>query len=209
MTQPGGGVGVRAGVAERMRVWMLQEAREVRSAAERLEGDGPDAAFGLLAGCTRLVAVTGIGTSGLVAAKLAATFTSSGTAAVFLHAGDALHGGLGLVGETDVAIAVSKSGRTAETLLVVDALRCAGVSVIALTGAPDSPLAEAADAVLDASVTAEACPLGVSATASSTVALTMGHALAMALAARRGWSLRDLARAHPAGALGRATREER
>lgn len=79
MTPTGGGVGVRAGVAERMRVWMLQEAREVRSAAERLEGDGADAAFGLLAGCTRLVAVTGIGTSGLVAAKLAATFTSSGT----------------------------------------------------------------------------------------------------------------------------------
>ncbi|WST90254.1 SIS domain-containing protein [Streptomyces anulatus] len=129
--------------------------------------------------------------------------------AVFLHAGDALHGGLGIVGETDVAIAVSKSGRTAETLQVVDALACACVPVIALTGTPDSPLAEAADAVLDASVTAEACPLGVSATASSTVALTMGHALAMALAAQRGWSLRDLARAHPAGALGRATREER
>ncbi|WP_328380512.1 SIS domain-containing protein (plasmid) [Streptomyces sp. NBC_00440] len=208
MTPPPEGIGGRADITAQMRMWMLQEAHEVRSAAERLERAGPAGAFGLLAGCPRLVAVTGVGTSGLVAAKLAATFTSSGTAALFLHASDALHGGLGIVGEADVAIAVSKSGRTAETLLVVDALRGAGVSVIALTGTPDSPLARTADAVLDASVAAEACPLGISATASSTVALAMGHALAMTLATHRGWSLRDLARVHPAGALGSLTREE-
>ncbi|WP_369354952.1 SIS domain-containing protein [Streptomyces sp. cg2] len=185
---------------------MLHEAEAVRRASERLEPHVVVEALELLSACTRLVVCIGTGTSGLVAAKLAATFTVSGTPAVFLYASNALHGGLGLIQTGDIAIVVSNSGRTDETLQVAQRLKELDIPVIALTGDTQAPLAQPADVVLDASVTAEACPLEMVPTASAAVTLAMGDALAMSLAGRRGWSRGDLARVHPAGHLGARAR---
>ncbi|MCY0950461.1 SIS domain-containing protein [Streptomyces sp. H27-S2] len=190
-----------------VRRWMLREADAVRQAAHRLTGPEVGDVLELLEGCTRLVTTVGTGVSGTVAHKLAAAFSSSGTPSVFLHASDALHGMLGVVRPGDVAVVVSNSGHTEETLRVVEHLRAASIPVIALTGDITSPLARAADAVLDASVDAEACPLNALPTASSTVALALGDALAVTLAERRRWSHADLAQSHPAGVLGRTARE--
>jgi arabinose-5-phosphate isomerase len=202
----GASMGAAPGSKETVRELMLCEAQALTWAANRLEPSALDDALALLDSCTRLVMIIGTGVSGIVAAKLAATFTSSGTPALFLHASNALHGGLGVAQIGDVAVAVSNSGQTEETLQVAERLRAAGIPVIALSGNVGSPLAAIADVVLDASVSSEACPLGILPTASSTVALALGDALAMTLAGRRGWTLTDLARVHPAGTLGQAAR---
>lgn len=149
------------------------------------------------------VLVTGVGKSGHIAAKIASTLTSTGTAASFLHPVDGLHGDLGLVGEDDVAILISKSGESTELVELLDHLKRFGVKVIAITGVAESTIGRHSDVVLDAAVDEEACPHDLAPTASTTVALALGDALAVALLEERGFSAEDFARLHPGGALGR------
>jgi arabinose-5-phosphate isomerase len=149
------------------------------------------------------VLISGVGKSGHIAAKIASTLTSTGTAAAFLHPVDGLHGDLGLVSENDVAILISKSGESAELVELLDHLKRFGVKTITITGAPESTLARHSDVVLDAAVDEEACPHDLAPTASTTVALALGDALAVALLEERGFTPEDFARLHPGGALGR------
>ena len=157
----------------------------------------------ILAGCRGKVVVTGIGKSGLICRKIAATFASTGTAATFLHAAEAAHGDFGLVGKGDVILALSHSGEVEEVVRLLPLIERHDLPLIAITGAPQSTLARAADVALDASVPAEACPLGLAPTASTTAALALGDALAVALFQRNGFSEADFAALHPAGSLGR------
>jgi arabinose-5-phosphate isomerase len=157
----------------------------------------------LLLACRGKVVVTGVGKSGLVCRKMAATFASTGTPAFFLHAGEASHGDLGMLVRDDVLIAVSNSGETEEVLHVLPVARRFGIPLIALTGRRESTLARGADVTLDVSVPEEACPLGLAPTASTTVTMALGDALAVALLEERGFSQDDFALLHPAGALGR------
>src|SRR5690606_35757610 len=152
---------------------------------------------------TGRVVVSGLGKSGHIARKIAATLSSTGTSALFLHAAEAIHGDLGMVVRGDVLLAVSRSGDSAELLALLPHLTRLAVPVIALTGNAGSPLARAAAVHLDASVAAEACPLNLAPTASTTAAMAMGDALAAALLAARGFTSDDFARSHPGGALGR------
>ena len=146
---------------------------------------------------------TGIGKSADVARKTVATLNSTGTAAAFLHAADALHGDLGLVSEGDVVMAVSKSGATAELIALLPMLQARDLNLMAMVGRPDSPVGRAASVVLDVSVDQEACPYDLAPTTSSAAQLAMGDALAMALMEARGFSSEDFARHHPGGSLGR------
>lgn len=178
------------------------EAEAVAALVTRL-----DAAF--VAACRCLlqvrgrVVVTGMGKSGHVGGKVAATLASTGTPAFFLHPAEASHGDLGMITRDDAVIALSNSGETAELLALVPTLRRLGVPVVALTGNPGSSLALAATVHLDVSVPAEACPLNLAPTASTTATLAMGDALAVALLELRGFTAEDFARSHPGGALGR------
>lgn len=149
------------------------------------------------------VIVSGIGKSGIIGRKIAATLTSTGTPAVFLHPVEGLHGDLGIVGRGDAAVLISKSGESDELTGLVEYLGRLGVAVIAMTGRPDSSLARAATVVLDCSVAEEACPHDLAPTTSTTVTLALGDALAVALLLRKGFSRDDFARLHPGGALGR------
>src|SRR5699024_936960 len=149
------------------------------------------------------VIVTGMGKSGHIGHKLAATFASTGTPAFFVHPGEASHGDLGMVTPEDAVLAISNSGETAEMLTILPLIKRLNVRLIALTGAPDSTLARAADCHLDISVPREACPLNLAPTASTSAALAMGDALALAISAARGFTAEDFARAHPGGSLGR------
>jgi arabinose-5-phosphate isomerase len=153
--------------------------------------------------CRGRVVCTGMGKSGHIATKIAATFSSTGTAAFFLHPGEASHGDLGMVKDEDVVLMLSNSGETEEILTIVPALKRQGNRIIALTGRPESRLAKVADVHLDVSVPEEACPLGLAPTSSTTAALVMGDALAVALLEARGFTADDFARSHPAGSLGR------
>ena len=147
--------------------------------------------------------VSGIGKSGLIARKIAATFTSTGTPATFLHPVDSLHGDLGIVGRDDVAIVLSKSGASDELFGLVTQLKRLGVPIIALTGDADSPLGRQATVVLDAAVAEEACPETLAPTASTTVSLALGDALAVTLLEVKGFRREDFAALHPGGVLGR------
>ena len=149
------------------------------------------------------VVVSGLGKSGIIGRKIAATLTSTGTPAMFLHPVEGLHGDLGIVGRDDVAILISKSGETEELSALVEFLSRSGVSIIAMTGGTDSSLARAAAVVLDCSVAEEACPMDLAPTTSTTVTLAMGDALAVALLLRRDFGPQDFARLHPGGSLGR------
>jgi arabinose-5-phosphate isomerase len=149
------------------------------------------------------VIVSGVGKSGLIARKIASTFTSTGTAATFLHPVDSLHGDLGIVSRDDIAIILSKSGASDELFGLVNQLKRLGVPIIALTGAADSPLGRQATVVLDASVAEEACPETLAPTASTTVALALGDALAVTLLEVKGFRREDFAALHPGGVLGR------
>lgn len=160
-------------------------------------------ALDLLLGCRGKVVVTGVGKSGIVCRKIAATLASTGTPAFFLHAGEGSHGDLGTLVRGDVLIAVSNSGETQEVLSLLPAARRLGLPLIAVTGGPDSTLGRAADVVLDVSVPEEACPLNLAPTASTTVTMALGDALAIALLEERGFSMEDFAQLHPAGALAR------
>jgi arabinose-5-phosphate isomerase len=147
--------------------------------------------------------VSGMGKSGHIARKIAATLSSTGTPAYFVHPGEASHGDLGMVQGNDVFLALSNSGKTEEILRILPAIKRQGAKLIAMTGHPDSTLAQAADAHLDASVTQEACPLNLAPTASTTAALALGDALAVALLDARGFGPEDFALSHPGGDLGR------
>ena len=149
------------------------------------------------------VVVMGMGKSGHVGRKIAATLASTGTPAFFVHPGEASHGDLGMVTDADIVLALSNSGETDEILAIVPALKRQGNVLIAMTGRPASSLARLADLHLDVSVPAEACPLGLAPTSSTTAALVMGDALAVALLDARGFTAEDFARSHPAGTLGR------
>ena len=153
------------------------------------------------------VIVTGVGKSGDVGRKIAATFTSTGSLALFLNPADALHGDLGMVRDLDVILALSCSGETEELIRLMWALRWFLVPKVAMTGAPQSTLAQRSDVVLSASVPREACPFNLTPTASSTAMLALGDALAMAVLVARGLKVQDFARFHPSGAIGRAVKK--
>ncbi|MDH3451001.1 MAG: KpsF/GutQ family sugar-phosphate isomerase [Gammaproteobacteria bacterium] len=157
----------------------------------------------LMLGCRGRVVVSGMGKSGHIGHKIAATLASTGTPAFFMHPGEASHGDLGMITAADVAMVLSNSGETEELLTVVPLIKRLGVPLIALTGNPASSLATVAEVNLDVSVPKEACPLGLAPTASTTATLAMGDALAVALLESRGFTQEDFARAHPGGALGR------
>ncbi len=178
------------------------EAAAIAALAARL-GDGFAAAIELIARCAGKVVVTGMGKSGHVCRKIAATLASTGTPAFFLHAGEALHGDLGMLERTDLVLAISNSGETEEILDLLPILKRLGLPLVAMTGGLDSTLARAADVVLDVGVAEEACPLGLAPTASTTATLAMGDALAVALLQHRGFRAEDFAALHPAGTLGR------
>ena len=179
------------------------EADALLAAAERLSGEAFQRAVDVLLAAPGTVHVTGAGTSGVVARKLAATLTSTGTPASFLHPGDALHGGLGLVREADVAIAISNSGETDEVLALLPYLHARDVQVVCVVGNSASTLALRSAAVLDARADAEACPLNLAPTCSTTVALAVCDALAIAVMGAKGITSTTFARNHPSGRLGR------
>jgi arabinose-5-phosphate isomerase len=181
---------------------LTTEAHAITSLADRLS-DPFVAAVELMLACRGRVVVSGIGKSGHVARKLAATLASTGTPAFFVHPAEAGHGDLGMIAAGDVVVMLSNSGETDELLLLTPHLKRQGAALIALTGNERSSLARSADVHLDASVGAEACPLGLAPTASTTAALALGDALALALLDARGFSVDDFARSHPGGALGR------
>jgi len=174
----------------------------VAAAAQRLDRRFADA-VSLLAACRGRIVVSGVGKSGVIARKIAGTLTSTGSPATYLHATDSLHGDLGIVGRDDVAILLSKSGESDELFPLVAFLKRLGVPVIAITGGLESTLARHADVTLDAAIAAEACPLDLAPTTSTTVALALGDALAVALFEAKGFKAEDFARLHPGGALGR------
>ncbi|HCO43815.1 MAG TPA: D-arabinose 5-phosphate isomerase [Gammaproteobacteria bacterium] len=178
------------------------EAEAIRQLAPRLGQSFVDACRLLLA-CHGRVVVLGMGKSGHIGSKIAATLASTGTPAFFVHPGEASHGDLGMITAQDVVLAMSNSGETSEILLILPIIRRLGVGLIAITGAPDSTLAAEADVHLDASVAREACPLGLAPTASTTATLALGDALAVALLQTRGFSREDFSRSHPGGKLGR------
>jgi len=170
---------------------------------QRRLGDDFVAAAAAIYDCRGRVVVTGIGKSGHIARKLAATLASTGSPAFFVHAAEAGHGDLGMITPDDVVLLLSNSGETDELLVLIPHLKRQGAKLIALTGNEQSSLAQAADIHLDASVDSEACPLGLAPTASTTAALALGDALALTVLDARGFSVEDFARAHPGGALGR------
>jgi len=178
------------------------EARAIVSLSTRL-GAPFVAAVERMLRCRGRVVVSGIGKSGHVARKLAATLASTGTPAFFVHPAEAGHGDLGMITADDVVVMLSNSGETDELLLLTPHLKRQGAALIAVTGNERSSIAQAADVHLDASVDAEACPLGLAPTASTTAALALGDALALAILDARGFSVEDFARSHPGGALGR------
>jgi arabinose-5-phosphate isomerase len=178
------------------------EARAVLGIATRLDGNFIRA-LEIVLGCKGRVVVSGIGKSGHVARKIASTLASTGTPAFFVHPAEASHGDLGMVTREDVMIALSNSGESAELLVIVPLIKRQGARLISITGNPRSSLATEADVHLDAGVAEEACPLGLAPTASTTAALAMGDALAVALLEARGFGEEDFARSHPGGSLGR------
>ncbi|MBU6417698.1 MAG: KpsF/GutQ family sugar-phosphate isomerase, partial [Xanthomonadaceae bacterium] len=178
------------------------EARGIAELASRIDGDFSKACQLVLA-CPGRVVVSGMGKSGHIARKTAATLASTGTPAFFVHPGEASHGDIGMITPDDVVLLLSNSGETEEILTILPFLKRQGNALIAMTGNPKSTLARDADAHLDASVSNEACPLGLAPTASTTAALVLGDALAIALLEARGFTADDFARSHPAGALGR------
>src|SRR5438552_5609654 len=181
---------------------LATEAAAIRAIETRLGDSFVDAARVLLE-CRGRVVVTGIGKSGHIARKLAATLASTGTPAFFVHAAEASHGDLGMITRDDVVVLLSNSGETDELVSLLPHLKRQGARLIALTGYEESSLALAADVHLDASVDIEACPLGLAPTASTTATLALGDALALTLLDARGFSVADFARAHPGGMLGR------
>jgi len=181
------------------------EADAITGLIERLDASF-EKAVDLLHDCKGRVVVTGLGKSGLIGRKIAATLASTGTPSLFLHAGDALHGDLGVLAAGDVLLAISSSGETEEMIELIEPARRIGVQIVAMTSNPRSTLAGASDLVLDIAVREEACSLNLAPTASTAAALAMGDALAVALHERRGFKEEDFAALHPGGRLGKKLR---
>ena len=189
-------------MSQRLAAQVLEiEAQAILDLRERL-GAGFEQAVGVLLGCAGRVVVTGMGKSGLIGQKLSATLASTGTPSLFLHPAEAIHGDLGRIVPGDVVVAISHSGDTEEIVALLPSLKRLAVPLVALTGNAQSTLGQAADVHLDVGVRQEACPLGLAPTASTTAALAMGDALAMALLERRGFTADDFAVLHPGGRLG-------
>ena len=186
---------------EQARRCLAIEAKAVESLMERIDGDF-DKAIGMILECSGRVVVTGIGKSGLIGRKISATLASTGTPSFFLHPSEGLHGDVGMVTEADIVLALSNSGDTAEMIGLLPALKRIGARIIAMCGRRDSVLALNADLFLDVGVEQEACPLGLTPTASTTAVLAMGDAMAMVLLSARKFSAADFAVFHPGGALG-------
>ena len=184
---------------ERLRL----ESEAIARTATRMDPAQVERVIDLLAGCKGKVVIMGVGKSGIIAQKIAATMTSAGTAALYLHPSDALHGGLGIVQSNDVVMVLSNSGETDEIIEMLPYLNHRKVAIVAIVGNLDSTLARRADAVLDASVDQEACPLNLAPTTSTTVALAVGDAVAMTLMKVKGITSDDFAINHPAGRLGK------
>ena len=178
------------------------EAAAILALVSRLDGRF-DRAVELLLRCDGRVIVTGMGKSGIICRKIAATLSSTGTSATFLHPAEAIHGDLGVVRDGDVVLALSHSGETEELLRLLESIKRIGACLIAMTGHPRSTLARAADVTLDCGIAEEACPLNLVPTASTTAALAMGDALAMTLLVRKGFREEDFASLHPGGKLGK------
>lgn len=178
------------------------ELQAVGELISRIDNDFTIACEAIL-DCKGRVVVTGMGKSGHIGKKIAATLASTGTPAFFVHPGEASHGDLGMITKDDVVIAISNSGNTAEVITIVPLIKRLGIPLISMTGDPNSALADAAQANLDVSVASEACPLNLAPTTSTTATLVMGDALAIALLESRGFSTEDFAFSHPGGALGR------
>jgi arabinose-5-phosphate isomerase len=179
------------------------ESEAIAQTAKRLDAAQVQRVVGLLAACKGKLVILGVGKSGIIAQKIAATMTSAGTLALYLHPSDALHGGLGIVRPDDVVMVLSNSGETDEIVAMLPYLNNRNVAIIAIVGNLDSTLARRADAVLDASVDQEACPLNLAPTTSTTVALAIGDALAMTLMKEKGLTSDEFASNHPAGRLGK------
>jgi arabinose-5-phosphate isomerase len=182
---------------------LRMEAEAIAATAERLSSAKVERAIELLLACQGKVVLCGVGKSGIIAEKIAATMTSTGTPALCLRPTDALHGGLGIITSDDTVIILSNSGETEELVQMLPALTARRVPIIASLGNTRSTLARAAHVVLDASVDREVCPLGLAPTASTTVALALGDALAMTLMEAKGWTVEDFAFNHPAGRIGK------
>jgi arabinose-5-phosphate isomerase len=178
------------------------ESQAIRDLLPQLDG-AFDAAVEMLRACRGRVVCTGMGKSGLVMQKVAATLSSTGTPALFLHPAEAIHGDLGMIVEGDLVLAASNSGTTEEILRLVETLKRLGIPLIAITGRPGSPLARIADVHLSVAIRQEACPLNLAPTASTTATLAIGDALAMAAMEARGFTDEDFARLHPGGQLGK------
>ncbi|MFO8057650.1 MAG: KpsF/GutQ family sugar-phosphate isomerase [bacterium] len=187
---------------ERAKKVLLTEARAISELADRID-DSFVRAVEIILECSGKVIVAGIGKSGLVGRKIAATLASTGTPAFFIHPAEGVHGDVGMVGENDIVLLLSNSGETEELISLLPAFKRLGLPVIGLLGNKNSRLARSADIVIDVSVSEEACPLKLAPTASTTATMAMGDALALALLQRRGFTEEDFARLHPSGTLGK------
>jgi arabinose-5-phosphate isomerase len=181
---------------------LTTEAHAILGLLDRLDDRFARAVI-LLRDCRGRVIVTGMGKSGIICRKIAATLSSTGTPAFFLHPAEAIHGDLGMIQSEDVVVALSHSGETEEVLRLLETIRRLGAGLIAITGSPGSTLAQAADVLLDCHVAEEACPLNLVPTASTTAALALGDALAMTLLVEKGFREEDFANLHPGGKLGK------
>jgi arabinose-5-phosphate isomerase len=195
---------VKSNALDEARRVLRTEAAAILSLVDRL-GEPFERAVAMLDACRGQgrVIVTGLGKSGIICRKIAATLSSTGTSAFYLHPTEAIHGDLGVVRREDLVVALSYSGETEEILRLIEAIRRIGARLVAITGAPASTLGRVADVTLECGVSAEACPLNLVPTASTTAALALGDALAMALWIRKGFSEDDFASVHPGGELGR------
>lgn len=192
-------------VVDRARRVLRIEAAAIADLTSRIDSEF-EKAVDILYACRGRVVVTGLGKSGLIGRKIAATFSSTGTPSLFMHAAEALHGDLGVLAEGDAMVAISASGETDELLELLEAVKRLGIPLVTLTGCPNSTLAKESDVVLDITVKEEACPLKLAPTSSTTAALAMGDALAIVLAERRDFQEDDFAARHPAGRLGKKLR---
>jgi arabinose-5-phosphate isomerase len=189
-------------ICELGRAVIEAEAATITALASRINGDFAKASQYLLE-CNGRIIVMGMGKSGHIGKKIAATFASTGSPAFFIHPGEAKHGDFGMITKNDVLLIISNSGETDEILDILPFIKRLGIMLISLSGKPHSTLAKAADVNIDVSVEKEACPLGLAPTSSTTAALVMGDALAISLLERRGFTAEDFALSHPGGSLGR------
>ena len=182
---------------------LKQEATAILRVAELLDKKSVDQAFDLLSNCKGKIVVTGIGKTGIIGRKISATLASTGSSSIFLHAAEGIHGDLGMISPDDVVVAVSNSGNSSELVSIIPFLKFYKIPIIALTGSATSQLGQNADVILSTYVPPEIEPLGLVPTSSTTVALALGDALAIALLKHKNFQLKDFARFHPGGAIGK------